>query len=186
MPNSGQNQQFFAHCDLEIWQMTLENNRAPHLTYFKYCASFHSHWLIQTVVTVRKRRIWVKIGDFLPRVTLKLDKWPLKRIGHLFYATSSFLHHFIDIGQYKLWSYSPEPQILVKIGNFLPPPMTLKYDRWPWKMIGHFFYTTFLHHFIGTGQYKLESQSRNAKFGSKSVIFCPMWPRNLTDDFGTQ
>ena len=27
---------------------------------------------------------------------------PQKTIGHLFYATLSFLHHFVAIGQYKL------------------------------------------------------------------------------------
>ena len=27
--NTGQNQQFFEPCDLEIWRMTLKNNRAP-------------------------------------------------------------------------------------------------------------------------------------------------------------
>ena len=53
-------------CDLEIWPMTLENNRAPHLTYFKLWASFHSHWSIQTVVAVRKRRIWVKMAIIWP------------------------------------------------------------------------------------------------------------------------
>ena len=47
--------------DLEIWWMTLENNRAPLLYCFKLCASFHSHQWIQTGVTVRKRPIWVKI-----------------------------------------------------------------------------------------------------------------------------
>ena len=40
--------------------MTLKNNRGPLLCYFKLCASFHSHWWIQTGVTVRKRPIWVK------------------------------------------------------------------------------------------------------------------------------
>ena len=55
---------FFAPCDLEIWQMTLKNNRAPLLCSFKLCASFHSHWWIQTGVTVRKCSIWVKIADF--------------------------------------------------------------------------------------------------------------------------
>ena len=34
---------FFYPCDLKIWQMTLKNNRAPFLCYFKLCASFHSH-----------------------------------------------------------------------------------------------------------------------------------------------
>ena len=41
-----------------------KNNRAPLLCYFKLCASFHSHWWIQTGVTVRKRPIWVKFDDF--------------------------------------------------------------------------------------------------------------------------
>ena len=41
--NSCQNRQFFVSYDLEIWRMTLENNRAPLLCYFKLCASFCSH-----------------------------------------------------------------------------------------------------------------------------------------------
>ena len=57
---------FFAPFDLEIWQMTLKNKRAPLLCCFKLCASFHSHWWIQTWVTVRKRPIWVNISDFFP------------------------------------------------------------------------------------------------------------------------
>ena len=81
--NSGQNRQFFVPCDLEIWWMTLKNNRAHHWCYVKLCASLQSHWWIQTEVTVRKRSIRVKIGDFLSCVTLKFDGWPWKTIGHL-------------------------------------------------------------------------------------------------------
>ena len=55
---------FFVPCDLEIWLMTSKNNRAPLLCYFKLCASFLSHWWIQTGVTIRKTPIWVKIDDF--------------------------------------------------------------------------------------------------------------------------
>ena len=58
------NRQFFCPCDREIWWMTLQNNRAPLLCYFKLCASFRSHWWIQTSITVRKRPIWVKFDDF--------------------------------------------------------------------------------------------------------------------------
>ena len=47
-----------------IWRMTLKNNRAPLLCYFKLCAAFHSHWWIRTGVTVPKRPIWVKFDDF--------------------------------------------------------------------------------------------------------------------------
>ena len=63
-PNLGQNQWCFVPCDLEIWWMTLENNRASLLCCFKLCATFHSHWWIQTGVTVRKRPIWVKFVNF--------------------------------------------------------------------------------------------------------------------------
>ena len=63
-PNLGQIRRFLEPCDLEIWRMTFKNNRAPILCYFKLCAAFHSHWWIQTGVTVRKRPIWVKFCDF--------------------------------------------------------------------------------------------------------------------------
>ena len=63
-PNLGQNLWCFVPCDLKIWWMTLENNRASLLCCFKLCATFHSHWWIQTGVTVRKRPIWVKFDDF--------------------------------------------------------------------------------------------------------------------------
>ena len=39
---------------------------------------------------------------FSARVTLKFDGWPRKTIRHLFYATLSFLHHFVAIGEFKL------------------------------------------------------------------------------------
>ena len=122
----------FFPCDLEIWRMTLKKYRAPLLYYFELHASFRRHRSIQTGFTVRKRSIWVKIGNFLSRLTLKFDRWPWKTIGHLSYATSGFVHRFTTIGQFKL-----------------------------------------------------ELQSGNP-LGSNSVIFGPVWPRNLTDNLGKQ
>ena len=119
---------FFSLCDLEIWWKTSKNNSAPILNYIKLCASFQSYHF-----KVRKHLIRVKIGDFLSRVILKFHEWLSKSIGHLFYTTSSFVHHFKAI--YKL---------------------------------------------------KLELQSGNTQFGSKSAIFCPVWPKNLTDDLEKQ
>ena len=116
-------------CDLEICWMTLKNNRAPLLCYFKLCASFHSHQSIQTGDIVWKCLIRVTISNFLSCVTLKFHRWPWKTIGHLFYTTSSFVHHFIAISPFKL-----------------------------------------------------ELHSGNDQFRSKSAIFCPVWPWNLTDD----
>ena len=45
---------------------------------------------------------WIKIVNFSARVTVKFDGWPCKTIGHLFYATSSFVHLFVPIGEFKL------------------------------------------------------------------------------------
>ena len=70
-PNLGQNRQFFVPCDLEIWRMTLKNNRAPLLSNIKLCASFHHNMLIQTGVTVRKR-----LNGVMTSVTLTFDLWP--------------------------------------------------------------------------------------------------------------
>ena len=52
------------------------------------------------------------------------------------------------------------------------------------KMIGHLFYATssFVHHFVAIGDFKLELQSGNARFGSNSMIFRALWPCNLTYD----
>ena len=96
------NRRFFSLCDLEIRRMTPKNNRAPLLCYFQLLASFGSHWCIQTWVTVRKRLIWVKIDFFFSRVNLKFDGWPWKTKGHLFYATTSCVYHFVAIGEFKL------------------------------------------------------------------------------------
>ena len=110
-----------------------KNNRAPLKCYFKLFASFRSHRWIQAGVTVRKRPIWVKIDDFFSRVTLKFDFWPWKTIGHLYYATSSFVHHFVAIGEFKL-----------------------------------------------------ELQSGNAQSGSNLTFLRAVWPWNLTDDLQKQ
>ena len=129
----GQSRRFLERCDLAIWHMTLKNHRAPLLCYFKLYASFHSHRWIKAGITVRKRPIWVKIINFFSRVTLQFDVWPWKTIQHLVYATSSFVHHFVAIGDFKL-----------------------------------------------------ELQSGNAQFGSNSTIFRAAWPWNLMDDLQKQ
>ena len=159
-PNLGQIRQFLEPCDLEIWRMTLKNNRAPLLCFFQLCAWFHCHMWIQTGVRVRKRLSWVLTSVTL---TFDLSPWPfawtslltmvitpenfmmirwwehgekgvtdgqtdgqrdrrtenticraawsqLKTIGHLFNATSSFVYHFVAIGEFKLELQSGKAQ----------------------------------------------------------------------------
>ena len=116
----GSKSAFFVPCDLEIWWTTLRNNRAHILCYIKLCASLQSHRWIQTGVTVQKRSIQVKIGDFLSHVTLKFDEWPWKNIRHLFYVASSFVHRFIAISEFKLKLQSGNPQFRSKSAIHCP------------------------------------------------------------------
>ena len=75
---------------------------------------------------VRKRPIWVKISDVLSRVTLKFDGWPWKTIGHLSFAVSSFVQHFIAIGEFKLELQSGNAQF----GS----NSTIFRAVWPWNL----------------------------------------------------
>ena len=71
----------------------------------------------------------------------------LIRIGHLFYASSSFVHHFVAIDQFKLSLQSGNAKFGSKSVMFLSC-VTLKFGVWPWKIIGNLFHATssFVHH----------------------------------------
>ena len=101
-------------------------NRALLLYYVKLCASFQNHQWIQTGVTVRKRSIWIAVDDILSRVTLKFEGWPWKTIWHLFYTTSSFVHHFKSIGEVKLELQSGNAQFRSKLVIFC--------SAWTWNL----------------------------------------------------
>ena len=109
-------------------------------------------------------------------------------IGHLFYTTSSFVHHFKSISEFKLELQSGNAQFGSKSTFFFLICVTLQFDVRPWKIIWHLFYATssFVHHFVAIGEFKLELQSGNAQFGSNSTIFRAVWPWNLTDDLEKQ
>ena len=161
--------------------MTLENNRAPLQCLFMLCTSFGNHLWIHTGVTVRKHPICC------------------------FKLCATFYNHWwiqtgVTVRKRPIW---------VKIYDFFSR-VSLKFDRWPWKTIGHLFNacscfvhhlvticeftlelqsgntqyvaSSFVQHFITIGEFKLELQSGNAQFGSKSTIFLAVCPWNLTDD----
>ena len=106
-----------------------QNNRETLLCFFKLYVSLHNHWLIQTQVTTQKGPIWVKIGDILSHVTLIFDGWSWKTIGHLFYATSSFVQQFIAICKLKLDLRSGNAQFGAK---FALTTVTFTFDLCPW------------------------------------------------------
>ena len=146
-PNLGQIRRFLEPCDLDIWRMTLKNNTAPLLCCFQLCAWFHCHMWIQTGVRVRKRlsRVltsvtltfelwpwpfaWTSLLTMviIPENFMMIRWWKhticraawsqLKTIGHLYYATSSSMHHFVAIGDFKLELVRKCP-IWVKFDDF--------------------------------------------------------------------
>ena len=173
---------FFVLCDLEIWWMTMKNNRVPLPYYVKHWLySISKPWVNWNWSYSPKRSISVKISEFLSRVTLKFDWWP--SIGYLFYRTSSFVHHFKAIGEFKLELQSGNTQFASKSAIFLSC-VNLKFDGWSWKTIRHLFYaaSSLMHHFIAISEFNFSYSPETPKFGSKSAIFCPVWPWNLTHD----
>ena len=131
-------------------------------------------------------QFWSKSAIFCPL-------WPWNLMDDLGKQYGTFLYYIELCASFQIhrWIETEftvrKRSIRVKIGDFLSC-VTLKFDGWPWKTIGHLFYTTpsFVQHFKSIGEFKLELQSGNAQFGSKSEIFCPAWPWNLTDDLGKQ
>ena len=160
--------------------MTLKNNRAP-LSIVYLCASFHHHMWIQTGVTVRKRlRLGFDLSD--------LDLWPL---------TLTFSMDLTFVIGNNSWWYD-DGNIVKKVWQMdrrtygrTDRQMENTICRAAWsqlKTIRHLFYATssFVQHFVPIGEFKLEVQSGNAQFGSKSTIFLAMWPSNLMDDLEKQ
>ena len=144
-PNLGQIRRFLEPCDLEIWRMTFQNNRAPLLCYFKLYASFRRHWSIKTGVTYSPEtpnlgqiRRFLEPCDLEIRwMTFKNNRAPL--LCH-FKLSASFRSH---------WSIQTgvrvrKRPILVKLGAF-KSRMTLKFNRAPLLSIIKL-YASFHHH----------------------------------------
>ena len=189
MLNSDKNCRVFVLHDLEIWWMTLKNNRAPLLYYIKLCAAFQSQWHIQTGVTVRKRSIRVKIGDFffVPgdcenwRMTLKNNRAPLLCYVKL---CASVQIHWGSQTRVTAWKRSSR----VKIGDFFFVPrdlgnwyMTLKNNRAPLLCCFNLYAS-----FHSQWCIQIGVTVRKRPIWVKLDDFLAVWPWNLTDDLEEQ
>ena len=122
---TGENRRIFVPYDLDTWRMAVKNNRTPLLCHFKLCASFHSHRWIQTRVTVRKRQIWVKIGDFFVLCDLEFWRMTSKNNRAPLLCHCIFVHHFIAMCEFKLELRSENAQTGAK---FVLTSVTLTFD----------------------------------------------------------
>ena len=122
----------------------------------------------------------------------KASKFPLRLVGIGFDLLISYYH----INKANLRDLIAETDLifLLKIGfkSLIFGPMWLGNLMEDLKeTIGHLLYiimimSSFVRHFKAIVEFKLELQSGNAQFGSKLVIFCPLWPQNLTNDLEKQ
>ena len=134
---------------------------------------------IQTGDTVRKRLSWV-----LTSVTLTFDLWPWP------FAWTSLLSLVITPENFMMIRWWEHGEKGVTDGR--TDRQTDRQTDWTshiaaWsqlKTIGHLYYATSssMHHFVAIAEFKLELQSGNAQFGSKSTIFLAVWPWNMTYD----
>ena len=204
--NLGQFRWLLELCDLEIWQMTLNKANLRDLIAatslvillkldqngrFFACVTLKFDWWPRNKANLRDLIAatglvisnWIQIVNFSAHVTVKFDRWPCKTIRHLFYATSSFVHHFEAIGEFKLELQS---------GNAQSESNSEPCDLEIWRMTlqnnrAHLLcYFKLVHHFIPIGEFKLELQSGNAQSGSNLTIFRAVRPWNLMDDLVKQ
>ena len=107
----------------------------------------------------------------------------LEIIGHLFYITSSFVHHLKPLGEFKLELMSGNAQF----GTKSAPPLL------PWKLtddfeIQHLFFTTLSFMIISkpwvNSNWSYSPETLNS--GQNRHFFWPVWPWNLMDDLEKQ
>ena len=134
------NRQFVSMCELEIWWMTSENYRAPipHYIVQALCIiinpSVNWNWgySSETLNSSQKSAIFVPCA-------IEIWLMTLKTIGHHFYATLSFVHHFKPSVNSN-WSYSPvRPNSYVNDWSYGPETAKLAFglcdldfDLWTW------------------------------------------------------
>ena len=68
------------------------------------------------------------VGLVMSCVNLKFDRWPRKTIGHLFYATSSFVPHFVAICEFKL-------ELQYENAQFRSNPVIFFCPVWAWNLM---------------------------------------------------
>ena len=137
--NSGQYRQFFVPYDHEIWKMTLESKRPLFYSTSSFVHHFKAMGELKLEIQSGNAQFGSKLAIFCPldleiwRMALEINRAPLLCCFKLCASFQS--HGWIQTGvTVRIRS------IRVKIGNIFP--VTSKFDEWPWKTIGHLFYST--------------------------------------------
>ena len=116
--------------------------------------------------------------DLSARVTLTFDTLTRETAGNLPHAPKKLYVYFHSHPWIQIVIQSCHPELL----NFAPCT-TYKFDGWPRKTRGflNYGFWNFVYYFVAICDFELELHSVNVQFGSKSLIFRPVWPWNMTD-----
>ena len=107
----------------------------------------------------------------------------LKTIGHLFYATSSFVHHFVAIGEFKL-ELQPETPYLRQNRQYLEPcdlailRMTFENNRAP-LLCYLKLYASFRSHWWTQTRVTVRKPTIWVKFNIFYLCDLDLWPLTL-------
>ena len=132
--------------------------------HFKSHSEFKLEWQSGSAPFRSKSAIFVPCDLEIWWMTSKKNRAPL--LYYIKLCASFQIHQWIQIRM-----TARKRSIQVEIGDFWSRA-TLKFDRRPWKTTRLLFYATlnFVCHFKAVGGFKLELQSGNTQFGSKSAI----------------
>ena len=169
-PQFGPKWSVFDPGDIEIWRMTLKNNRAHLLC---YTSSYVHHF-----IAIREFKLELRSGNvqFGSKAAIFCPVWPWnladdleKPLMHIFSDTLSFVHNYIAIGEFKLELQSRNSQIGAK---FVLTFVTLSFDLWHWP----FAWTSLLSMVI-THQ-KFDDDTMRRTLWKR----CHMWTDRRTDE----
>ena len=169
--------------------MTSKNNRATLLYYIKLLCII-SNPLVNSNCSYSPEML--NLGKNW-RFSVLSAVWPWnlvddldKTIGHLFYATSSFVNYFKAIGEFKLEWQSGNSSIPLKISDICPlSPWKfmddLKNNRAPLLCYFKISASFHSHLWIRTGV-----PVRKIPIWGQNWYFLALWPWNLTDNLDKQ
>ena len=168
------------------------------------CIWLTQHWAFHLkLCNIMKIKYLHTVGDMCikmrsvsriyPHPTLQIRSTRIMRLQFKF----DLVKGAISMGSVSEWQGKSQgldscerPSNLTKVGS----KSSIFHPMWPWisgmtsQKIAHPFYTMpgFVHHFLAMCEFKLELQSENAQFESRSTIFSAVKPWNSTDDLEKQ
>ena len=99
---------------------------------------------------------------FSVHMTLKFNGWPWKTIRRLFYSTSSCVHYYKSISEFKLEVQSGNSQFGSKLVIFVPCNLEMWWMAMENKKAPLLYASSFVHHFKAIGGFNLVDSGKSS------------------------